>query len=180
MCQQSLRGEGKILPTLRGFREYSVTGRTVGQLSHNQEIDDHAEQNTGSSSERTGSSTGKTTNLVSSGACGPRTGGPRKSSSMSRTKRTACRPSMSPGARLSFRPRREDEHAHLVGGHAGDRHSRNRVFTGALRANLLLESVRLDPSQASCPDNRRGSAFDRAQPRTLNRPLSSSFAQSGM
>jgi hypothetical protein len=35
-------------------------------------------------------------------------------------------------------------------------------------------------SQAPCPDNRRGPALNRSQQRTLSRPLSSSFARSGL
>ena len=81
---------------------------------------------------------------------------------------------------VSFRPRREDEHAHLDGSNARDGYPRDRIFTGTLRTNLRLESLRSDPPQAPRPDNRRGSALDRAQQRPLGCPLSSSSAQSGL
>ena len=42
------------------------------------------------------------------------------------------------GARLSFRARLEDEHAHMNGRHARDGHARSAIQSGALRACLLL------------------------------------------
>src|SRR6476620_4910067 len=75
------------------------------------------------------------------------------------------------GARLSSRTRREDEHAHVAGRHARDGHSRSPMQSGALRAYLLLQSVRFDPQQAARPDHGGGPPGNCAQQRQFRRTL---------